>query len=251
MRVYRTVLVEDEGPARRRLENMIKSNKALFLIGSLECGKDAIELMEGLNPEILFMDIQLKDKNAFEVLEALKGKINCKVIFVTAYDSYALKAFEVQAIDYLLKPFNEERFNESVNRITKDDSYYGLDYDLIEFLKQSIDLNKKNINIPEGNKNHIFDKRQIIFIQSDRYYVYVSTNDEKRLIRITLKKLEDLLPSNFLRINKSIIINSDFVTQIEYLKQAARLKMTTGEIFNSSRTYYLNVKSFFMKKHKL
>ncbi|GAB4511227.1 MAG: LytTR family DNA-binding domain-containing protein [Allomuricauda sp.] len=247
MKICSTVVIEDEGPARRRLEAMVNAHPNLELTGSLQSGKEAINLLPQLNPEILLMDIQLKDKNAFEVLDAIHHKIRSKIIFVTAYDSFALRAFEVNAVDYLLKPFDERRFAESISRATQGKGVDLIDDKLLTFLKESIFPDNGLINIPEGNKNHMYRKNQILFVQSDRYYVYVSTKSEKRLIRITLKKMEDILPSNFLRINKSTIVNTDFVTRTEYLKQSAKILMEGGEIFNASRTYYSEVKEFFSK----
>lgn len=236
MTIYNTIVVEDEGPARRRLEKMVQEHPALHLLASLKSGKEAVAEIPKLKPDLLLLDIQLKDKTAFEVLEHIQAFINSKIIFITAYDKYAIKAFEVEAIDYLLKPYDEVRFNAAIQRIVKKEQI-ALNDELISVLKTSLLSEQNKVVIPEGNKNHIYLNNDIIYIQSDKYYAFVFTTNSKKLVRITLKKLEQILPNHFIRINKSVIINTQFISQIEYQKNTSKVVLTNGEDFFSSKIY--------------
>ena len=246
MNLYKTIVVEDEGPARRRLEKMVHTHPTLELVASLKSGQEAINQIPKLQPDLLLLDIQLKDKTAFEVLDQLEHSINSKIIFITAYDKYAIKAFEVEAIDYLLKPYDETRFDSAIQRVIKNDKKV-LNKEIISLLEESLLNTTKTLMIPEGNKNHIFQEDDITFIESDRYYVEVNTLMGKSVIRITLKSLESILPKKFLRINKSIIINTDFVSQIDHKKQSSKIKLKTNKEFFSSKSYNSNLKKVFPK----
>lgn len=236
MSTHNTVIVEDVGPARRRLEKMVEKHPLLKLVDSLKNGQEAIERIPLTNPEILLMDIQLKDKTAFEVLDQISERINSKIIFTTAYDQYAIKAFEVEAVDYLLKPFDEERFNSAIQRIIRQDRQ-TLGRDLLAMLERQLHPGKSIITIPEGNKQHLYGENDILYLLSDKYYVNIVTTEQKKLIRITLKKLDTLLPKHFLRINKSTIINLHQVSQIDYHKLTSKVIMKDGREFFSTATY--------------
>ena len=246
MTFYNTIVVEDEGPARRRLEKMVQEHPALVLKASLKSGKEAVIEIPKLKPDLLLLDIQLKDKTAFEVLDSVKEFIQSKIIFVTAYDQYAIKAFEIEAIDYLLKPYDIERFNKAIGRIVKNDTP-NFDAQLLEALKKSLQKDTAKIIIPEGNKNHLFLSNDVIYIQSDKYYVYVHTQSEKRLIRVTLKKLEQILPQNFIRINKSTIVNTHYISQIEMQKTSSKIILSNNNEFYSSSNYYKGLRGELFK----
>ncbi|WP_299525909.1 LytTR family DNA-binding domain-containing protein [Winogradskyella sp.] len=234
--ISKTIIVEDEGPARRRLAKMVEAHPSLELITSLKSGQEAITQIPLHQPDLLLLDIQLKDKTAFDVLAHIQTSITSKIIFITAYDNYAIKAFEVEAIDYLLKPYDEVRFNTAISRVIKNNNP-PLDATILNVLKKSLQGKNSKISIPEGNKTHLFLAKDIIYIQSDKYYVHVHTKAEKRLIRITLKRLEAILPKDFIRINKSVIINTQHISQIEYQKNSSRILLTNGGEFFSSMTY--------------
>ncbi|MEM9549114.1 MAG: LytTR family DNA-binding domain-containing protein [Bacteroidota bacterium] len=236
MQMYKTVIVEDEGPARRRLEKMVEKHPSLTLEAALESGLDAIEKIPLLDPDLLLLDIQLKDKTAFEVLEQISNQIKSKIIFITAYDKYAIKAFEVEAVDYLLKPYDDKRFDSAIQRVIKKD-INTINSQLILALKESLRKEDSKIVIPEGNKKHHFSEKEVIYIQSDKYYANLHTLNEKRMIRVTLKKLEDILPPKLIRINKSIIINTEFISQIDYQKSSSRIVLKNGKEFFSTKTY--------------
>lgn len=243
MNSYNTVIVEDEGPARRRLENMVSDHERLTLVASLTSGREAMKRIPALHPDLLLLDIQLKDKTAFEVLQFIGNDIRARIIFITAYDKYAIQAFDVGAVDYLLKPYDDNRFNKAISRILEKENN-AIDQNLLQILeKQIIDQGPATVIIPEGNKQHFFTPDDIVYIRSDRYYVHVHTMSDSKLIRITLKKLMSLLPTSFIRINKSTIINQTCIREIEYQKSSSRILLTNGVEVRSSKTYNENLKN--------
>lgn len=248
MKIYRTGLIEDEGPARRRMERLVKQHPNLDLVMSLRNGVEAVNKIPDVNPDILLMDIMLGDMTVFDVLNKIKGFVDTRIIFTTAHHDYALKAFEFGALDYLVKPFAQERFNTAIKRILIREEHKNSSIQSHAVNKEGLSTKQNStIQIPEGNKQHIFNERDIVYIQSDRYYVYINTLEEKRLIRITLKAIESILPGQFLRINKSIIINKDFITLIEFHKNCSNIKMINEQKFSSSKTYDSFVKEAFQK----
>jgi len=238
--MYKTIIVEDEGPARRRLEKMVINHPALHLQAALKSGLEAIERIPLLQPDLLLLDIQLKDKTAFEVLNQINDQISSNIIFITAYDAFAIKAFEVEALDYLLKPYDEQRFVAAIDRVVKKDNP-PLNRQLLAMLKNNLRDKELHIVIPEGNKNHLFLQNEIIYIKSDKYYVHVHTTQDQKMIRITLKRLESILPEKYIRINKSIILNTHFIRQIEYQKSSSRIVLTNENEFFSTKNYHLNL----------
>ena len=127
MKQLKTLVVEDEGLARRRMEKMVNEHEQLELLEhSARNGHEALRRITEYQPELIFMDIELKDSNAFDVLNKLEPG-QWKIIFVTAFNNYASRAFEVEAVDYLLKPYTEERFRKAVQRVLAREENHNLD----------------------------------------------------------------------------------------------------------------------------
>lgn len=247
MTQFKTVVIEDEGPARRRLEKMVRNHEALELVSSAKSATEAKIVILKYEPDLLLLDIQLKDSNAFELLNELGNNITSKIIFITAYDQYAIKAFEIEAIDYLLKPYSEERFKSAIYRVSQRQGQIS-NKQLIDALKKHDILNDDKIIISEGNKRYYFSKDEIRYIKSDKFYVNIYTNDTKTLIRITLKKLNSILPTNFIRINKSTILNSKHVSKVEFQKKISKILLNKNEEFFASKTYYNNLEKLLFNK---
>ena len=112
----KTLIIDDEKPARLRVQNLLQQEKDIALLGMAKNGREAITLIRDLKPELLLLDIQLKDMDGFKVLESIRNHFNGYIIFITAFDEYAIQAFEAQALDYLLKPFKNQRFEEAIQR---------------------------------------------------------------------------------------------------------------------------------------
>jgi len=219
----KVLAIDDEMPALRRLVSMIESHPNLVLTGTARSAAEAREKILEQNADLLLMDIELKDATAFDLLTSVKNVFKGTIIFCTAFDKYALKAFDFHAVDYLLKPYSQERFDAAIERIIGKEEKTDL-HQVIELLKRSESHNRTLI-IPDGNKNYFLDNEKLHYIIAESYYANFILDDEKKMIRISLKKLEELLPENFVRINKSVIINKKFIKELIVHKTTSKIKM--------------------------
>ena len=238
--MFRILIVDDEAPARKRMKKLLEKEKELKIIAEAESGAQAIEQINALKPDLVLLDIQLKDMTAFEVLSSL-SEGEREIIFITAYDEFALKAFEENAIDYLLKPYKKERFLEAINRAKfrlKNQQLSKLE----QVLKQLAPVGKPGkLKIPEGNSIHLIEADALICIKADTYYCHFHLEDKrKKVIRISLKKLEALLPSTFLRINRSVIINKDKIESMKQRRNKVDLELKGGFEFISDKEIFFN-----------
>lgn len=221
----KALIVEDEEPARIVLYQYIKKHPEIEIIGEATDGFTAVKLINELRPDIIFHDIQLPKLNGFEIIELIDY---CPIIiFTTAYDQYAIKAFEMNAVDYLLKPFSLERFNDAlnkaINKINSNDFEKNKFKQLIEKVNES---NEKidRIVIKSGTSIKVFPLDQIIYIEAQDDYVMIYTTQSKHLKEKTMKYFETHLPQNqFIRIHRSYIVNIDYIVQIEHLAKETYL----------------------------
>jgi DNA-binding LytR/AlgR family response regulator len=236
MNALNTLVVEDEGLARRRLESLVSEQDTLALIqDSAVNGREAIDKIKKYSPDLLLMDIQLKDFDSFEVIERTRFHVK-QVIFVTAYNTYAIKAFDIDAVDYLLKPFTKERFNSAIQKLVIRNYELGLKT-IENILADYSSLSNGKVVIPEGNTRHLIEENQIDYIYSQGYYVNFVMTGQKKLVRISLKSLEDILSPYFLRINKSTIINSTKIKQLVQYKISLKVIMYDHNEFFVSANY--------------
>ncbi|QIL41254.1 response regulator [Pedobacter sp. HDW13] len=215
---FKTIIVDDEYPARLMMKELISKHLDLIeVIGEAENGKSAIKLINSLKPDLIFLDIQMPDMEAFTMLLKLNHKP--MVVFTTAYEQYAIKAFEEHAVDYLLKPIEDARFDKCIVKLRH---FVNATPQVIDFnsLKQFFDhlQPKKMITaIPIKIKDKIILVRlsKISYLLAEQGYVIIYTdNGEKFLTELTLSELEDKLPSNFLRVQRSYIINTEKILEI-------------------------------------
>ena len=246
MIILKTLVVEDEGLARRRLEKMVLAHEKLELIpDSAENGADALKKIKQYQPDLILLDIELKDFNAFEILSKL-GSLQTRIIFVTAYSDYAVKAFDVEAIDYLLKPFTLDRFNKGIQRALDRKDVINFEEIKRILINREPEWSQKLV-IPEGNTQHFMDGNAIEYIYANGYYVNFIMKNKKKLVRISLKLLEEILPSNFSRINKSTIINRHNIKELVRNKNSIKIIMRDKDEFFVTDKYrdkveaYLNV----------
>lgn len=221
MNLLKVLAIDDEAPALRRLVKMIEDHPHLILEGTARNAAEAKEKILALQPDLLLLDIELKDESAFDLLADVKNQFHGKIIFSTAYDQYALKAFDVEAIDYLLKPYSEDRFNAAIDRIMAKKEESDV-HKLIALLAEKKD-EQKMLMIAEGNKNYFLNSKKLMYILADGYYSEFISQNEKKIIRTSLKKLEENLPKNFVRINKSTILNLDFISELILNKSSSKI----------------------------
>lgn len=206
-KTFKSIIVDDEELAREDLKALLKDFTEVKIIGEAETVEETKILIEELNPDLIFLDIQMPGKSGFDLLEELQ--IDSKVIFVTAYDEYAIRAFEVNARDYLLKPVNRERLAQAIERLKTDQ-------EIEETVQTKLDL-IDNIFLMVNNHHQFVKIGSIIKITSAGNYTEIYTSSKlKGLVLKSLKDWEVRLPHNyFVRIHRNAIINLEYVDHVE------------------------------------
>jgi two-component system, LytTR family, response regulator len=226
----RTVIVDDEPLARERLRALLEREAEIEIVGECADGRTAVEIISKEAPDLVFLDIQMPELDGFGVLAELQGKRMPAVVFVTAYDRFALKAFEVHALDYLLKPFDRERFEKAQDLGTKISS-------LLADLKPEAKVGDR-LAVKTSGRVVFVKLEEIDWIEAADNYVNIHVGQTSHLLRETMASLEQRLPTkNFIRISRSAIVNMDRVKELqplfhgEYaviLRNGARLTLTRG-----------------------
>ncbi|MDZ4824374.1 MAG: LytTR family DNA-binding domain-containing protein [Flavobacteriales bacterium] len=228
----RTILVDDERLARKELTSLLKNFPEIEIIGECSNADEAMEAIQQHNPDLLFLDIQMPGKTGFELLEQLESVP--RVIFVTAYDEYALKAFEVNALDYLLKPVEEDRLADAIHKVERA---IQKEQRLMEEAKNNRLGQDDQIFLKDGEKCWFVSLRDVRLFESEGNYVRVFFDKFKPLILKSLNNLEDRLDHrSFFRTNRKFIVNLRWVQQVEnWFNGGLRLtlkdeKQTTVEV---------------------
>jgi len=229
----KVLLIDDERLARRELAGLLKSHQEIEIVGEAQNAAEAKDLIEKLKPDLIFLDIQMPGKTGFELLEEIEGPP--EVIFVTAYDDYAIRAFEVNALDYLLKPVQESRLNEAVQRVQE-----RMDRNDPSEEEPSNDTSltlEDRIFLKDGNKCWFVTLNDIRLFESEGNYVRVYFENNKPLILKSLNNLEKRLDEKeFFRINRKFIVNLKEVVHIEpWFNGGLQVKLKTGEQLEVSR----------------
>ncbi len=242
---YRTIIVDDEPPAIQRLLELVTHFPEDFeVIGQAANGGEAIELIESLNPDLLFLDIQMPGMSGFEMLQQL-SEIPM-VIFCTAFDEYALQAFETNCVDYLLKPVKLERLEQTIAKLDhfKQNVDTGKIMEFLrEYSKQPLKKTMTSITIRKGSKIQFVKLEDITYFKaSDKYVSLFNKNGEENITEKTLIQLETELPDYFLRVHRSVIINTPYVKEIQKtfnskyiikLTDYYQTRITTGRNYQS------------------
>jgi two-component system LytT family response regulator len=251
------LIIDDESLARKRIYNLVKNRSELDCIGQAQTGKLAINMINELQPDLIFLDIQMKDMNGFNVLKEIAVK-SPLVIFVTAFDEFAVKAFEFFAFDYLLKPFKKERFDLSIDRVisfkkSKNDNDFG---DKLNKLLAHVDQSNasvkeheifnKKLPIKIGKSVSFIDTDTIKYIKASGSYIDIFTTNKSYVLRDSLSKvLKDLKSNNFSRIHRSTVVNINYISNLIHSDYGeVDVKMTDNKLFRISNSY----KSEFLSK---
>ena len=237
------VLVDDETLAREVLREHIASHPELSIVAECSNGFDAVKAITELKPDLVFLDIQMPKLNGFEVLELIDH--DPTVIFVTAYDQYAVKAFEVHAVDYLLKPFSKDRFEEALAHARKN-----LDRGMAPAVEKIVsdahanDQPMERILIREGTKVYVIPVEKIDYVEAQDDYVSVRSDGKSLLKQHRLSDLEKSLdPARFVRIHRKYILNVDRLARIElYAKDSRVAILKDGTKLQVSRAGYEKLK---------
>jgi two-component system LytT family response regulator len=234
---WKTIIIEDEQLARQRLKRLLKNYTEIDIIGEAENGQAGLELINSLQPDLVFLDIEMPVLNGFEMLAKLQEH-QPKVVFTTAYDQYAIKAFEEGSIDYLLKPIELERLNKTILKLKQTNLSkppMAIE-DLLAKIKGK--TNVKTLTVKLGDRILLIKLEDIIHAQAEDKYVFLHTADgKKHLTDYTLSNLEEKLPEDFLRIHRSDIINTNHIAEIRRgFNGALIFVMSNGVKVTSSRS---------------
>jgi DNA-binding LytR/AlgR family response regulator len=210
----KAIIVEDEQNSLERIKFLLKSYEEIVIIGDASDGETAVEIINRLKPDLIFLDIQLPVINGFEVIDRIKYRP--MIVFTTAYDQYALKAFDVNGIDYLLKPISKEKLDRAIkrvlnNKININDNIFSAIKDIV---KKKVYL--KRFSIKSKDEILIIPQEDVCYFKAEDKYVFLCTIEKEYFYDATIKELEKMLdPEIFLRIHRSYIISIDKIKKID------------------------------------
>lgn len=233
------LIIDDEKLARDLLREYLEGFPQIEVIGECAKGSEAVEKINELTPDLIFLDVQMPGMTGFDVLDEIDH--DPYVIFTTAYDQYAIRAFEKNAVDYLLKPLDEERFTQAVNRALKRKTAEQSNF---EELLRSIKAEGKgtfdsHIFVQKSEKLFNLPVEEIVFLEASGDYTVITTKVDQFVSSSGIGKLEEILnPDTFIRVHRSTIINLNFLKEIErHFNGGMVVKMQSGKSFPVSRTY--------------
>jgi two-component system LytT family response regulator len=244
----KTLIVDDEPLARRTLRDLLVADPEIEIIGECSSGEEAVKFIRRQLPDLLFLDIQMSGMNGFEVLSKIEHEQIPAIVFVTAFDRYALKAFEMHALDYLLKPFTDKRFEEALRQAKTHvelREINKLSRSLIDLLgeqagRETATARRRSFltrfMVRSGGRVEFIKASDVDWIAADDYYIKLHVGARSHLLRISMNELEEKLdPKRFMRIHRSTIVNFDRVKELhqnpngEYvvvLKNGTELKLS-------------------------
>ena len=213
------VVADDEVLARQKLRQLLRDDRDIEIVGESATALETIELVRAANPELLFLDIQMPGMDGFDVLGALtseKEKPTPQVIFTTAFDQYAVRAFEVNAVDYLLKPFTRERLRAAIQRIREQSQEPARDLNSVNGTTgQGVDGYTNRIVFKSRGRILFLSVSDLRWIGAEGNYVRLCTATENHLLRETMAHVEERLdPREFLRVHRSFIVNLKYVKEV-------------------------------------
>ena len=229
---------DDEKLARELLREYIAGFPQIEIIGEASKGNEAVEKINKLKPDLIFLDVQMPGMNGFDVLEEIDHEPY--IIFTTAYDQYAIKAFEKNAVDYVLKPLDEERFRIAVNRALKrKTAEKGNLEELLKSFKSGSKSFETHIFVQKSEKLFNLPVEEIVYLEASGDYTVITTKNDQFVSSSGIGKLEEIMdPDTFIRVHRSTIINLNYLKEIErHFNGGMVVKMQSGKSFPVSRTY--------------
>jgi two-component system, LytTR family, response regulator len=202
---YTCMIVDDEDLGIDLLRHFIQAEEQLVLIGAFTSSQEALDCINSQKPDFIFTDIQMPELNGLDLLQQLTYQP--AVVFVTAYSEYAPKAFELDVIDYLIKPYNRERFKKSIQKVEKY---------LAHKTVSSTDNSAQSIYVKHNGLLKAITVSDILFIEGMKQYVRIHTHSEKYMVLGGLTRMNEKLPAHFLRVHKSYIVNKEKIDKRNY-----------------------------------
>lgn len=246
----RALIVDDEPIARGYIRDLLQESEDVLVVGEAASGEEAVAAIRTKRPDLIFLDIQMPEMDGFEVLTHLDPDSLPSIIFVTAHDRYALQAFEANALDYLLKPFDRPRFQKALDRALEliRSRDLGAFEKRLRSLANHIHKDRTpthRLLVRTRGRAHFVKTADIRFIEAAGNYAALHVGDDEHLIRETLNSLERRLdPGSFIRIHRSFIVNLDFVREVLSLEKGDyRVVLTDGNRLRLGRRYRDNLLS--------
>lgn len=237
----RVLIADDEPLARERLVGFLSTEPDMEIVGQAGNGREAVDLISTLSPDMVFLDVQMPEMDGFEVLSAIPEKARPVVVFVTAYDQFAVKAFEVHAVDYLLKPFDKTRFHTALKRALDQLARQqpAQIHEQLSALLNDLRPRTGGDRIPVKSEGRVLfvNVPDIDWVEAADNYVVLHVGRESHLLRDTMNAIEERLTRQFLRISRSTIVNTERIKELqplfhgEYaviLRDNTRLTLTRG-----------------------
>ena len=240
----RALVVDDEELARERIRDMLYADPEIDLIGECANGREAVEAVRKKSPDLVFLDIQMPGKNGLEVLESLGPDRLPAVIFVTAYDQYAVRAFEVHALDYLLKPFDQMRFQKALER-AKAQILGGQKGEIGQRIMSALEQIKtkpdylERLVVKTNGRVFFVKTSEIDWLEAEGNYVRLHSGKESYLLRETITALESQLdPKIFMRVHRSAIVNINQIQELQpWFHGEYRVMLNSGIQLTLTRSY--------------
>lgn len=242
MKALKTIIIDDERLAREELKFLLKDYHEIEIIDEAKNGEEAIQKIKQLKPDLLFLDISMPEMNGFEMLKYLEEIP--KVIFVTAFDEYAIKAFEVNALDYIMKPVDPSRLEEAIQKLNQKEEDFSSAFEgSISRKERPLTLND-SVFIKDGEKCWFIELNKIRMFESDGNYVKVYFDNFRPLVLRSLNSFEERLdPEHFFRANRKFIINLKWVSHIEnWFNGGLQVELREGEKVEISRRQAIRFK---------
>lgn len=263
----RVLIADDERPARDELAYLLGQIEGVDIVGQAASGEEVLEQVRALEPEVLFLDIQMPDASGVDVArQLLREGLHPAMVFATAFDRYAVEAFDVNAVDYLLKPIHEERLVETISRIRKRLEGTGFEkgepevnpkaeehrefqrknepeefLKKLDFIYRALNLTSSKLKIEENGKIYLIPGSDILYATIDERQVRVVTRQKSYLTNYSLSELEEILGASFLRVHKSYLANVEQIESIvPWFNNTYNLIMKDQQEIPVSRTYIKN-----------
>ncbi len=245
MKKLRALIVEDEAPARDLIKAFLKDHDHIELIGECDNGFDAVKMINDQKPDLVFLDIQMPKLTGFEMIELLDEMP--EIIFTTAFDQYAIKAFELNAVDYIMKPFSKQRFAGAVEKVSERLQQKKREPIVEEFARRmKEDVRElERVFVKTGSKIDVIPVMDIIRVEAQDDYVDIITAKGKFLKKDTMNYLEKALPEGtFVRVHRSHIVNINYIQKIEkYGKESSMVVLKDGSRVQVSKSRIKDLKN--------
>ncbi|MGD9992757.1 MAG: LytR/AlgR family response regulator transcription factor [Salinivirgaceae bacterium] len=240
----KVLIIEDEAPAREIVKAFLKNYPEAELVGECEDGFSGLKAIKEMQPDLVFLDVQMPKITGFEMLELLDEQP--QIIFTTAYDQYAIKAFEMNAVDYLLKPFSKERFNQAMEKVQTKEAASDTGEKLQKVIQTLDEKSEKlfRIAVKKGGDIHMIPVEELLYIEAKDDYVMLYTAKGRYLKEKTMKYYENHLDEQeFVRVHRSYIVRVDQVKRLEpYGKSSYLAILSQGQKINVSLSGYRKLK---------